>query len=676
MEGKRPKGLAPLAQVAHRGRTARARLIGALLLVGAALIASAITPAITHAADRGACADHDPARNAYFGDLHVHTIFSLDASTQDTRTRPSDAYRFAKGERLGIQPFRADGSALRHIQISRPLDFAAVTDHSELIGEWNTCNSEDLPGYDSWVCMLYRNWPRGAFLWMNYQASQARRHDFCGEDGKICREAARAPWHETLEAAEAHQDRSPACRFTTFPAYEWTGGVGGTGNNFHRNVIFKNEHVPELPISFIDEPGLEDFRRRLSEECRDAGTGCDVVVIPHNSNLSGGLMFSTTRTDGTPLTRADAIDRSSYETLVEIMQHKGDSECHPEFSSEDELCGFEKLAMSNFGARFLPGDPDPPVARQFVRRVLLEGMELDRRLGANPFQLGIIASTDTHLGAPGLADESADYPGHGGAGTPVGDELPKGLPDEYDFNPGGLAVLWAEENSRNSLFEAMRRREAYGTSGPRIVVRFFGAFELPPDLCDSGDLVDTGYQSGVPMGGTLARPAADAQGPAFVVSALRDPGTETSPGTPLQRIEIIKGWLDGPELREQVFAVAGNAENGARVDTKTCQTSGPGSVSLCSVWRDPNFDPQQHAFYYARVAENPTCRWSQKLCNARRVSCDDPASVTTGLEACCSADHQPVIQERAWTSPIWYRPKPPANSPKTPAAAASEAQAP
>jgi hypothetical protein len=219
-----------LAQVAHRGRTARARLIGALLLVGAALIASAITPAITHAADRGACADHDPARNAYFGDLHVHTIFSLDASTQDTRTRPSDAYRFAKGERLGIQPFRADGSALRHIQISRPLDFAAVTDHSELIGEWNTCNSEDLPGYDSWVCMLYRNWPRGAFLWMNYQASQARRHDFCGEDGKICREAARAPWQETLEAAEAHQDRSPACRFTTFPAYEWTGGVGGTGN--------------------------------------------------------------------------------------------------------------------------------------------------------------------------------------------------------------------------------------------------------------------------------------------------------------------------------------------------------------------------------------------------------------------------------------------------------------
>lgn len=648
---------AAIALVALAGGLAPAATAGA---EAAASAVGADREAPPGGATKGHCDEHDPLRNAWFGDLHVHTIFSLDASTQDTRTRPADAYRFAKGERIGIQPFRSDGTAMRHVQLSRPLDFVAVTDHAELLGEWNTCNSPELPGYDSWVCILYRNWPRAAFLYMNYQASKARRHDFCGEGGRICLEAAREPWREIQQAAEEHQDHTRACRFTTFPAYEWTGGIGSTGNNFHRNVIFRNEHVPELPISFIDAPVLEDFRKRLGSECRNAGTGCDVVVIPHNSNLSSGLMFQTTRSDGSPLTKADAEDRASYETLVEIMQHKGDSECHPAYSTEDELCGFEKLATKNFGVRFLPalgGDDAGPVARQFVRRVLLEGMELDRRLGANPFHYGIIASTDTHLGTPGLVDESADYPGHGGAGTPVGDELPKGLPDAYDFNPGGLAVLWAEENSRDSLFDAMLRREAYGTSGPRIVVRFFGGWDLPADLCESGELVRTGYARGVPMGGTLESAGAGAgRGPAFVVSALRDPGTPGAPGTPLQRVQIVKGWLDGEDLREQVIEVAGDPDNGAGVDPLTCETHGSGFDDLCGVWRDPDFGASQHAFYYARVVENPTCRWSQKLCRVRGVRCDQPDTIGEGLEGCCAEDHRPVIQERAWTSPIWYRP--------------------
>ncbi len=630
-------------------------------LLGALVIGWVVWTGTASGDDAPRCRDHDPERNAYFGDLHVHTAFSLDASTQDTRTRPDQAYRFAKGERLGIQPFRPDGSPMRHVQLSRPLDFAAVTDHAELIGEWNTCNSEDLPGHDSWVCIMYRNWPRAAYYWMNYQASKARRHNFCGEDGRICLEAARAPWQETQEAAAAHQDRSAACSFTTFPAYEWTGGVGSTGNNFHRNVIFRNEKVPALPISFIDAPALEDFRARLSKECRDAGTGCDVLVIPHNSNLGGGLMFSPTRTDGEPLSRADAADRAAYEPLVEIMQHKGDSECHPAFSSEDELCGFEKLATNNFGSRTLPFGDHDPVARQFMRRVLLEGMQIDRAVGANPFQYGFIASTDTHLGAAGLTAENADYPGHGGAGTPVGDELPRGLPDELDFNPGGLAVVWAEENTRDALFDAMMRRETYGTSGPRLLVRFFGGWDLPDDLCASSALVRTGYAAGVPMGGILPAPhkdrgEAEGGGPAFVVSALRDPGTANSPGTPLQRVQIVKGWLDGDALLEQVIEIAGDPENGAGVDTRTCEPYGTGFDQLCGVWRDPNFDPGQHAFYYARVVENPTCRWSQQICNASSVSCDDASTVGEGLEGCCSEEHVPTIQERAWTSPIWHRP--------------------
>ena len=628
-----------------------------LVLLSAVLVALA-APANTQDAPR--CQDHDPLRKPWFGDLHVHTTFSLDASTQDTRTRPDGAYRFAKGERLGIQPFREDGTPLRHVQLSRPLDFAAVTDHAELLGEWNTCNTEGLPGHDSWVCIMYRNWPRGAYYWMNYQASQAQRHDFCGEDGRICLEAARSPWQEIQNAAEAHQDRTPACRFTAFKGYEWTGGVGDVGNNFHRNVIFRNEHVPELPISFIDAPALEDFRDRLRRECREAGTGCDVLVIPHNSNLGGGLMFARQRTDGSPLTRADAEERASYEPLVEIMQHKGESECHPAFSTADELCGFEKLTMNSFGARSISWLDAPPVARQFVRRVLLEGLELERELGVNPFRYGIIASTDTHLGAAGLAAEDASFPGHGGAGTPGGVGLPKGLPDALDFNPGGLAVVWAEENSRDSLFDAMLRRETYGTSGPRIVVRFFGGWDLPEDLCGSADLAATGYARGVPMGGDLPpAPAGASEAPSFVVSALRDPGTATRSGTPLQRVQIIKGWLDGDELREQVFEVAGDAGNGARVDTATCEPQGAGFDSLCGVWRDPAFDPAQRAFYYARVVENPTCRWSQKLCALSGVRCDDPATVGEGLEGCCAPQHVPTIQERAWTSPIWHAPPPP-----------------
>ena len=613
--------------------------------------------AMTASAEVPRCVDHSADRSAYFGDLHVHTALSLDASTQDTRTRPAEAYRFAKGERLGIQPFRADGTPMRHIQLSRPLDFAAVTDHAELLGEVNICASEGLPGYDSWVCIMYRNWSWGAFMWMNYQASVGQRHDFCGEGGKLCLEAARAPWKEILDAAEAHQDRSPACRFTTFPAYEWTGGVGGTGNNYHRNVIFENENVPDLPISFIDEPVLEDFWDRLGRECVDAGTGCDVVVIPHNSNLSGGLMFQTTRTDGGALKATDAVRRARYERLVEIMQHKGESECHPAFSAEDELCGFEKLATNSFGARFLPSGDSAPVARQFLRRVYLEGLEIDRQLGVNPFQFGIIASTDTHLGAAGLAAESGDYPGHGGAGTPAGDAVPTGFPDELDFNPGGLAVLWAEENSRESLFAAMKRREAYGTSGPRMRVRFFGGWELPSDLCESGGLVTTGYALGVPMGGQLTdAPGERANGPVFAVSSLRDPGTPGRPGTPLSRVQIVKGWLAGDTLRERVIEVAGDPQKGATVDPATCETSGAGFDSLCSVWRDPDFAPGQHAFYYARVIENPTCRWSQRLCVARGVQCDDPSTIGEGLEGCCAEEHRPVIQERAWTSPIWYRP--------------------
>ena len=593
------------------------------------------------------CPDRDPLRRAFFGDLHVHTIYSLDASTQDTRTTPAQAYRFARGERLGIQPFDPAGRPLRSVRLDRPLDFAAVTDHAELLGEWNICNHEELPGHDSLVCRIYRRWPRVAFFWMNGMASSGRRHGFCGDDGSTCREAARGPWDDIRKAAA---DANERCAFTSFVAYEWTG-AGSFGTNLHRNVVFANDQVPALPSSSIESRSPPELWSHLQRECRDAATGCDVVVIPHNSNLGGGLMFRTQRDDGEPIDRTEASLRADFETLVEVMQHKGDSECHPGLGTEDELCAFEKLAMNSFGGRFLSLAAEPPVSRQFVREALKEGLRQEQRLGVNPFHYGLVASTDTHLGAPGLAAESATYPGHGGAGTPAEEGVEAGLPDALDFNPGGLAALWAEENTREALFAAMKRREAFGTSGPRIVLRFFAGWGLPDDLCEVGDVAEAGYRAGVPMGATLVRPPeGGAPAPRLVLSALRDAG-----GAPLQRLQIVKGWLDGDRLRERVVDVAGDASRAGAFDPDTCSVPDDGFDSLCAVWRDPDFDPEQRAFYYARAVEVPTCRWSQQRCLARGVRCAD-GDVPPELEACCAPEHVRTIQERAWSSPIWYRP--------------------
>jgi hypothetical protein len=598
---------------------------------------------------RAACPDREPLRRAWFGDLHVHTVYSLDASTQDTRTRPADAYRFARGEAIELQPFGADGRGLRRARLSRPLDFAAVTDHAELLGEWKICNTPHLGGHDSIVCRVYRRWPRVAFFWMNAVASRASRHDFCGEDGRVCREAARGPWRDIQRAAH---DAYRPCEFTTFVAYEWTGAEG-FGENLHRNVIFSGDAVPELPASFVETPSPPELWARLRRECRESGTGCDAAVIPHNSNLSGGQMFRTRRDDGSEIDAAEARERADIETLVEIMQHKGDSECSPGLETEDELCNFEKLPYRDFTGRYTAFARKPPVARQFVRNVLKLGLAEEARLGVNPFRYGIVASTDTHLGTPGLVQESADYPGHGGAGAPAGSEPPRGLADALEFNPGGLAVLWAEENTREALFAAIRRREAYGTSGPRLALRFFGGWDYPAELCEESDLATAGYAGGVPMGGVLAPPPAPGAAPVFAVSALRDPGPD---GAALQRLQIVKGWLEDGAHRERVVEVAGWPDRAASVDPESCEPRGAGADALCAVWRDPAFEPSQRAFYYARAVQNPTCRWSQQVCAARGVRCDDPATVGEGLEACCAEEHVRAIQERAWSSPIWYAP--------------------
>jgi hypothetical protein len=602
---------------------------------------------------REPCAHHDPLRLPFFGDLHVHTSFSQDASTQGTRNRPRDAYRFARGEALGIQPYDDAGRARRSLRLERPLDFAAVTDHAELIGEVEICRTPGLAGHDSWVCWIYREFPRAAYFLMNTKSSMRdpTRFGFCGEKGERCLAAARGPWQEIQAAAEGAYDRTAACRFTSFVGYEWTGSVDT--NNLHRNVIFRNQRVPELPASFYEASNADALLAAVRRDCTERGDGCQAIVIPHNSNLSNGLMFQTVDAQGRPLTAEAARERAELERLVEVMQHKGDSECRLAPDATDELCGFEKLSYANFAQKYLPFFAEAPDPRSFVRHTLGVGLAEEQRLGVNPFKFGLIASTDTHLGTPGAVDER-DHPGHGGAGAPAARELPRGLPDDFEFNPGGLAVIWAEENSRDALFEAMRRREVYGTSGPRHLVRFFGGWELPEDLCGREDFVATGYARGVPMGGDL--PTRGAAAPVFAVSALRDPGTGRGPGTALQRIQIVKGWLENGTPRERVIEVAGDAASGASVDLATCEPTGPGADGLCRVWRDPDFDASQRAFYYARVVENPSCRWSTRVCNAKGVDCRDPSAVPEELAVCCEAGRAKTIQERSWTSPIWYTP--------------------
>ncbi len=619
-----------------------------------ATLAALVLAASAHAEERAPCREHTALRRPFFGDLHVHTALSLDANTQGTRNLPRDAYRFARGETIGLQPYAADGTPRRSVRLDRPLDFAAVTDHAELFGELELCRTPGSPGYDSATCRVYRWWPRLAFFFMNARSTRSRqpeRFSFCGPEGRDCLAAARTPWREVREAAEDAYDRSEACRFTSFVGYEWTGGPDT--NNIHRNILFNDAAVPELPVSYMDEPTPEGLWRRLRATCNDAIAGCDFVSIPHNSNLSGGIMFESVDAAGRPLTAATAAERITNEPLVEVMQHKGDSECRLGPETEDELCGFEKLPYDNFQGKFVGLLAEAPPAIGFVRNVLKEGLRLEREVGVNPFAFGLIASTDTHLGTSGYVREAAHL-GHGGAGTGAPGELPRGLPDDIEFNAGGLAVLWAEENSRPALFAAMRRREAYGTSGPRLVVRFFGGWEYPDALCDDPAWIEKGYAGGVPMGGVL--PPATAAAPTFLVSALRDLGGTDGPGMPLQRVQIVKGWVDaGGATHERVFEVAGDPDNGASVDPRTCEARGGGFDRLCRVWRDPSFDSAQPAFYYARVVENPSCRWSTYLCNAAGVDCDRPETIADDFAACCDPRYPRVIQERAWTSPIWWQ---------------------
>jgi hypothetical protein len=648
----------------------------------------------------GRCADFDPLKQVYWGDTHVHTDLSFDANMQGTRTTQEDAYAFARGEAIPLQPYRADGTATRMAQIDRPLDFVMLSDHAEFLGTLAVCNDPDSPGYDARQCVDYRaaqqfdaDPQEVVFIFVeingltSFEPEDAHYPGLCGPDAELCLDAGMDVWGGIVDAAEAAYDRTDSCELTTFPGYEWSAGP--LAKNLHRNVMFKDGNVTELPYNYFDEPYAEGLWARLREECVDAESGCDVLTIAHNTNLSQGIYFENEMADGSPFTPEYAAERNFMEPIIELYQHKGASECLPGETISDELCGFEVIPFSNL-ATTNQNQITPPDPKGFLRYAYGEGMKLQDTLGTNPFEYGISAATDTHISAPGFVAED-DFKGHGGAGQPNRFlPPPPGFPDIEYLSPGGLTAVWAEENAREAIFSAFRRKETFGTSGPRIVVRMFGGWDYSSTICADADLEAQGYDGGVPMGGTLA-PQPGTTGPMFVVSAKQDPM-----GAPLQRAQIVKGWLSGDTYEVKVFDVAGSSDNGAGVDLETCVPEGAGESSLCDVWQDPEFDPEQRAYYYARVIENPTCRWTTHQCAAAEfdcsewdydacraladigssdytcdccdpaaglnvawcesIDCSDPDSLPADEARCCVPRVEPVIQERAWTSPIWYQP--------------------
>jgi hypothetical protein len=644
---------APAARLALRDATVRGTVLGRRVR------ATGSTLTGPYVEDREPCAQRSRLKNVYFGDLHVHTTLSFDAYAFDVRTTPADAYAFAQGAPVQLPPLDGFGVGTQTLAIDRPLDFVALTDHSEFLGEVELCSTPGSTTYDTQDCADYRLAGNTGTTYFGVRLAlnpPMRSAQICGPSNNYCLSTAGTVWGQVQQAAADAYDRSAACGFTSFVGYEYTASLAVS--TLHRNVIFRSDQVP-FPTTVFEQPTRQGLWTELRTGCADAGTGCDVLVIPHNANESNGKMFQVEYPGAVTLDdqRAQARTRGSMEPLLEVYQHKGAGECLSGISgivgAADEQCGFEQRFLPSFtdcgdgtgvGGTITIGCAS---RRDYLRGILLEGMGEDLRLGENPFRVGVVASTDTHNGTPGAVAEDTFIGNRGTDDATPADRLGEGqfYKGGWRFSAGGLTAVWAEENSRGAIFDALRRREVYGTSGPRIAVRAFGGYGLSPDLCTDPEMIERAYAEGVPMGSVLG---GGTGAPSFLVSAMQDAGSALRPGTPLQQIQIVKLWLDGGVRHEQVFQVAGDPNNGATVDDTTCVESGPGSESLCGVWTDPAFDPAQHAAYYARVLENPSCRWSTYQCNAlapvdRPPSCTDPGVART-------------VQERAWTSPIWYEP--------------------
>lgn len=600
----------------------------------------------------------NPLKNAYFGELHLHTSYSLDAFILQSMIEndPRTAYRFAQGEEVALP-----GSNLKQ-RLKAPLDFAAVTDHAEAFGLLEQCNDPASANYRAIVCYGLRFKLKLMFARLMKSLKQEGAvtgvydESVCGANGVFCKNSAKEVWLDTQKAAnEFYQPGT----FTTFIGYEYSPTLNQSGM-VHRNVIFRGDQVPDTAFSALDG-FAEDLLRWLDLRCQG---DCQALAIPHNPNWSWGLMYGETNSDAIPLTRDNLLLRAKYEKLVEIFQVKGGSECAAGVGNNDEQCAFENLwpACTEEQAKVdsTTGQHAPRCigANDTVRQVLKKGLAEQQKWGFNPYKLGFIGATDSHNGTPGDTEENT-WKGHGGEPDATA-ELRLGYESSVvtkslgmsmlKLNPGGLTGIWAPENTREALFDAMQAKETFATSGTRVRVRMFGGFAYPDDLHQQADAVQQAYLDGVPMGGDLIGVRAG-QVPRFFVQALRDANS-----APLQKIQIVKGWLADGQAHEQVFDVVCAdglqpdaqshrcPDNGARVNLADCSISpDKGAATLSTTWRDPQFEAGQSAFYYARVLENPVCRWSQYDANAIGKPHPDGAPTT--------------VQERAWTSPIWYGPQ-------------------
>jgi hypothetical protein len=579
-------------------------------------------------------------RRAFFGDLHVHSSWSLDGYIFGNNNDPRAAYRFARGEVVPL----AGGDTTRQLKV--PLDFTAVTDHAETLGYFQRCMVDtSAAAYSAETCRMTRERDlRMYFTGFRNLAMNPPQHlaEVCASNAD-CRDAAVGPWQQLQAIADEFYQPG---EFTTFRAYEYTGNLP-RGGMLHRNVIFAGDTVPDEALSAFDLASARELWSWLEQAC----TGdCDVITIPHNSNLAWGYTFATRNVDGSDWSDEDYRRRQRYDRLAEIFQAKGNSECQAGIGTNDEFCDFELLL------RPCEDGEEVGCMRQtsFVRNGLKIGLQLDRQLGFNPYQYGIIASTDTHNGTPGDTAETG-YEGHQAGeitieGRLTGGHRVKEGRGAINYNPGGLVGAWADENTREALFAAFKRRETFGTSGNRTSIRLFAGRDYPADLADRPDAIRVAYENGVPMGATLR---AGAEAPDLLVWAAQDPD-----GLPLQRLQVIKGWVDeSGESRELTYDIACSdglevdpkthrcPDNGAGVNLADCTpTGGAGASQLVSVWRDPDFNPDQRAFYYARVLENPGCRWSSY-------------DILAAGDSVAPAYEVPrVVQERAWSSPVWLQP--------------------
>jgi len=600
----------------------------------------------TTAAARPAVQGTAQPERVYWGDEHVHTGWSADAGIAGATLSPEDAVRFVRGEEV-------TSNTGQKAKINRPLDWVAVTDHSDAMGTINEIRA----GHPDFMAdSVTKSWADG----MKQGGKAAQKAVFDLVDAQANKRLPKvmtdpkwisSAWTKTIDVMEKYNEPG---KFTAFIAYEWTSNAGG-GNNLHRNVILRDgadRARQVLPLTTFASEDPEAVWKWMAEY--EQKTGGRVLAIPHNGNLSNGRMFEERRFDGSPLTRDYAESRARWEPLFELYQYKGQSEVHPSLSPTDEFAGYELWDQTNLnGTMKKPG----MLRTEYWREALKSGMRLEQTLGANPFKIGAAAGTDTHTGL--AAAEEDNFWGKTAPNEPSPTRWEEAFQKQangkvrldWTLSAMGYTGVWATANTREALWDAMKRRETYASTGPRVTVRFFGGWDFAPADAAPDRIVTAGYGRGVPMGVDLASGSAG-QAPTFLVAAMKDPD-----GANLDRVQVIKGWLDAAgKAHERVFEVAWSDSAkrklangklprvGNTVDAKNASYANTiGAPTLVGTFRDSTFDAKQPAFWYVRVLEIPTPRWTAYDAKRYGVKMTPDVPMTT--------------QERAVTSPIWYTPR-------------------